>query len=534
MNHQIENLPAALRTSRSENGGGSGLSDGGITGMLGNDPLRNPDTLFGEIVPLKSSEAELPEFPIHALPKDAFYYCKAVAENTQTDPAMAAMFCLTSMALANQNKYMVEVKPGWTEPLNLYSVICAPPSERKSPVQRRFTEAIDEYEFAYNEHLKPRILECKNALKDLERRIGIMKKELSSAWDPGLSAEINELEQERDEMKQIHERQFYGDNITPESLQRDLYENDGVFSIISTEGGLFDNIGGKYSGKADYDILLKAFNGERARLSRIGRGKQDLPNPYLTIMISCQPTVLGEVMQDKGMRGKGLLARFNYVFPVSYVGSRTFETEPVPVQLEDNYKGFILKMLYAPEPEIPQILTFSPEARKILSDYFAENERYMKNDGKDFGDWCGKHVGIVARIAANLFVGLRENTDDTVIDWETALRAVTIGECLKEHAKYAFEQICGDEDLSNAETLLRKLKALKRPSLKRQELFRAVHCSRLPKVGSLEAPLAILENCNYIIQARPDSAGKVGRPRDIRIFVNPALFSEEPAQIKTR
>ena len=362
MNHQIENLPAALRTSRSENGGGSGLSDGGITGMLGNDPLRNPDTLFGEIVPLKSSEAELPEFPIHALPKDAFYYCKAVAENTQTDPAMAAMFCLTSMALANQNKYMVEVKPGWTEPLNLYSVICAPPSERKSPVQRRFTEAIDEYEFAYNEHLKPRILECKNALKNLDRQISIMKKELSSAWDPGLSAEINELEQERDEMKQIHERQFYGDNITPESLQRDLYENDGVFSIISTEGGLFDNIGGKYSGKADYDILLKAFNGERARLSRIGRGKQDLPNPYLTIMISCQPTVLGEVMQDKGMRGKGLLARFNYVFPVSYVGSRTFETEPVPVQLEDNYKGFILKMLYAPEPEIPQILTFSPES----------------------------------------------------------------------------------------------------------------------------------------------------------------------------
>ena len=492
MNHQIENLPAALRTSRSENGGGSGLSDGGITGMLGNDPLRNPDTLFGEIVPLKSSEAELPEFPIHALPKDAFYYCKAVAENTQTDPAMAAMFCLTSMALANQNKYMVEVKPGWTEPLNLYSVICAPPSERKSPVQRRFTEAIDEYEFAYNEHLKPRILECKNALKNLDRQISIMKKELSSAWDPGLSAEINELEQERDEMKQIHERQFYGDNITPESLQRDLYENEGVFSIISTEGGLFDNIGGKYSGKADYDILLKAFNGERARLSRIGRGKQDLPNPYLTIMISCQPTVLGEVMQDKGMRGKGLLARFNYVFPVSYVGSRTFETEPVPEQLEDNYKGFILKMLYAPEPEIPQILTFSPEARKILSDYFAENERYMK-------------------------------------DWETALRAVTIGECLKEHAKYAFEQICGDEDLSNAETLLRKLKALKKPSLKRQELFRAVHCSRLPKVGSLEAPLAILENCNYIIQARPDSAGKVGRPRDIRIFVNPALFSEEPA-----
>ena len=482
------------------------------------------EIVFGEIVPLKKTEVELSEFPVHALPEAAFHYCRAVADSTQTDPSMAAMFCLTSMALANQNKYLVRVKPGWTEPLNLYTVICAPPSERKSPVQRCFTEVIDEYEFAFNEKIKPKIVESRNAVKNLERRINIMKRELSSAWDPELSEEINALEQEKEEMKQIRERQFYGDNITPESLQRDLYENDGVFSIISTEGGLFDNVGGKYSGKADYDILLKSFYGERARLSRIGRGKQDLPKPYLTIMISCQPAVLGEVMQDRGMRGKGLLARFNYVFPCSRVGFRTFESEPVPKQLEENYKGLILKMLYVPEPELPQILTFSPEAEKIMSDYFADNEKYMTHDGKEFSDWCGKHVGVVARIAANLFVALRKSPDETEIGWETAQRAVTIGECLREHARYAFTVIGVNEDMNKAEAVLAKLREINKPIITRHELYRKIHSNTFTSVSTLEAPLEILENYGYLVQAFPERKERIGRNPAKAIYLNPKLL----------
>ena len=46
---------------------------------------------------------------------------------------MVATAVITTISLCNQGKYLIQGKEGWKEPVNLYSLIVARPSERKTP-----------------------------------------------------------------------------------------------------------------------------------------------------------------------------------------------------------------------------------------------------------------------------------------------------------------------------------------------------------------------------------------------------------------
>ena len=59
-------------------------------------------------------------------------YAMAVAETTQTSRDMAAAAGLAILALCVQGKFRIEGKPNWQEPLSLYTLVVAPPAERKS------------------------------------------------------------------------------------------------------------------------------------------------------------------------------------------------------------------------------------------------------------------------------------------------------------------------------------------------------------------------------------------------------------------
>ena len=59
----------------------------------------------------------------------------AVAEFTQTDPGMAGPTCLAMLAAAAGGRVQLQVRPGWREPVNLFTATVASPGERKSAVQ---------------------------------------------------------------------------------------------------------------------------------------------------------------------------------------------------------------------------------------------------------------------------------------------------------------------------------------------------------------------------------------------------------------
>ena len=131
-------------------------------------------------------------FPTEALPVPIKDYVLAVAESTQTPVDMSACASLAVVALCLQGKYRIKAKSDWSEPLNLFTVIVAEPSERKSPIINLMTKPLNEYEAEYNSRnaadleaskMNKRILEKRQrALEDKAAKGKADSGELLSNW----------------------------------------------------------------------------------------------------------------------------------------------------------------------------------------------------------------------------------------------------------------------------------------------------------------------------------------------------------------
>jgi hypothetical protein len=69
------------------------------------------------------------------------------------------------------------------------------------------------------------------------------------------------------------------DDVTAEALTSFLAEQGGRAAVISTEGGIFDIIAGRYSKSPNMDIYLKGHSGDEVRVDRKGRPPDSFPGP---------------------------------------------------------------------------------------------------------------------------------------------------------------------------------------------------------------------------------------------------------------
>ncbi len=100
--------------------------------------------------PIPLDGPPLPSFPVEALPPVLAAYVSAVAESLQIPPDMAAVCALGALSVALQRKFTVRVNPDWAEPVNLYLLVIADPSERKSPCIKQMIYPIQDYEQEWN------------------------------------------------------------------------------------------------------------------------------------------------------------------------------------------------------------------------------------------------------------------------------------------------------------------------------------------------------------------------------------------------
>ena len=99
----------------------------------------------------------------------------SAAENLQVDPGMTAVAGLAVAALCVQGKYIINPKPGWVEPLNLYASVIARPSERKTPAQAVMTRPLYAFEKEENQRRAPLIDEYLMKRDVLKKKIFNMK-----------------------------------------------------------------------------------------------------------------------------------------------------------------------------------------------------------------------------------------------------------------------------------------------------------------------------------------------------------------------
>ena len=453
----------------------------GINGLNGQNPPAGAGTEapaaerieFPPVVPLTPQSGALPHFPVDDLPRAVRDYVRAAAEQTQTAPDMAAVIGLGVLAVCLQGKLRIEGRPGYTEPLSLYVVVTAPPGERKSGVMRAMTGPLYEYERAYNE-AHP------------------------EAFSPA---------------------RFFADDCSSEALARLMAQNGGVLSVISTEGGIFDILGGRYSAKANLDIWLKGHCGDMIYVDRIGREAESIPRPTLSAILTIQPSVLSEIMENTTMTGRGLIARFLYATPESAIGARKFRSEPVPPAVQQAYHDLIFRLMAVPMPDEPRNMTLTEEALEVISDHFDEHERWLAGEGQVIADWAGKYIGAVLRIAGLLHAAEADPAEPVPAD--TMRRAIRIGRYFLAHAGYAYSVMGSDQNMRKAKFVLAKLEALGQPETSRRDLFRLCRGKFFRKAEDLVPTLELLEEHGYLKQLQPERKGN-GRPFSARILLNPA------------
>lgn len=517
----------------------------------GKRKILNPEiiSVFEHFDPFTAPDKPDIQFPVDALPEPFGSYCKAVATSYQVDPAMPACCILAVLSSIFQRADLfVNVGGDWKEPINLYLICTAAPSERKSPTlnecQRPLLQAIDYWNEKNREQIEWNRRKIDILRKKIENASAGLAKGNSRFSEASIRAAQQELREAEDNA--VRAQNWLLDDITPEALGVALQSNREAAALLSGEGGaILGNLAGRYSsGAPNLDIVLKGYSVERTASHRIGRQDFCLKRPRLTFMLMCQPYLLDEFITNDSFDGRGLCARFLFACPNSKAGTRSFDSRPVPDEIRKAYSQIIWPsfMVYGadePEPEYREPLTLSSESHNLLKALFDEIEPTRLDMSDALQEWSGKFLGNVVRIAALLHLGTRfltEGLGETEIDAKTMSSAIQIGRYFLTQAQYVFAKNVEPKSVLDGRYILNKLTSqpfidefyiteAQLMVLTRKQLFDRIRCDRFPTVEAMQEGLSELERRGYIGQTELKNADG-GRPSPV-IIVRPSLYRSQ-------
>ena len=471
--------------------------------------------------PIPIGDMPLPDFPAHCLPADVRNYVEAVAESVQVAADMPAVAALVVGALCLQGKAVIRGKPDWFEPLNLFAVAVAPPAERKSAVLQSMTSTIYQFERDANEQNRDAIAEYQIHRNVLEKTV----RELEDKVAKGKATmdAVIEARQELEALETVRPLRLLADDASPEALTSLLAENGGRMAVVSSEGGIFETLSGRYSQAVSIDTFLKAHAGDPIRVDRKGRPSEYIPHPALSVLLTIQPQVLDGLMGNAAFRGRGLCARFLYAIPTSKVGGRQFETTPIPPEVRARYEAVIYSILAIPSEDKPAVLKLSSEAYRLSAAFAAELEPRLKGDLESIGDWAGKCHGVILRIAGILHL-MGQSGMESPVSVQTMESAIGIGRYFIEHAKAAYSLMGADAQTQDAKYILRQLERGQYKSISKRDLFRLCR-GRFKRVEDMDRATLLLSEYGYVRSVEIERDGSGRKPSPV-FDVNPILYGQ--------
>lgn len=490
---------------------------------------------FCHFAPLVKNQSEkLCEFPVDSLPDEIRGYVEAVTESYQVPVDMVASFVITILSMCIQGKFCIQTKEDWVDSVNLYTIVVARPSERKSPVLKEVEAPVFKYIEEENERRRADISNYELHKKILTGRVKTIQDELSRKGDKSKYTfnDAIEAQKELEALEEVHLLRLILDDVTPEALVSALRENNEHIAIVSAEGGIFGMMAGRYSNNTNIDIFLKGYSGEYYSAARIGRKAEDLKHPLLTILLAVQPQVIADVMENKDFRGKGLLARFLYSIPNTRVGSRRYRTKPISVFLKEDYEKLVFDMLSIIDGFTVRKIQLSPEADALSEVYNQWIEKQLNNELETIEDWAGKLHGNTMRIAAAFHVIKHMlNSVNVPLSVETLRDAIKVGKYYLEHSKNAFDimGLSDPQDVKDAKYIISRLERNdlndKNDFITKRDALRL--CQRFKSADEMEPGLQCLVEHGYI--AIEKEKKEKGRPSE-KIYINPEYYKWKEEQ----
>lgn len=485
--------------------------------------------------PIRLDAPKLPGIKAEWVPGWAGSFVGALARATETPLELPFAMVLAAASAAVAGKASVMVSKGYFEPLNLWTVCALPPGNRKSSIENEACKPLREWEGEQREILAPEIKRIQSERKTMEAHVKSLRDKAAKAdrQKAGeLAREVADLEANLPD-EPIPPKLWTSD-CTPERLGALLADHGERMAWISSEGGLFEMLAGRYSnGIPNLDLMLKAHSGDPDRVDRGSRPPVDLRHPLLTIGMTVQPDVLRGLATKPGFRGRGLLGRFLYLIPPSMVGYRTLDTEPVPAFVSANYSAGIRALLDLQPAkdergrDRPHTISLSDDAHALRRDHARDIEHAMRPEGRleHAADWGGKAPGAAARLAGVLHCieHAHGRPWDVHVSGPTMMMALEIMEVIEAHTLAALDMMGSDPNIAAARTVWRWIKSGRRERFAVRDCFNALR-GTFQRVDGLRAALDVLAERGYLrINEAPREGA--GRPASPTVVVSPVVLA---------
>ncbi len=489
-----------------------------------------------------SAGPPLPEFPVDALPSVLRNYVKEVAATRKVPLGLPAMIGLAVLAAAGARRFEVQVG-SLVDPICLWTIVGAEPGERKSAAFTDMIFPLRDMERELVEDARERVAMARNLVEVHETRLKRLRTNLAKAESndehDAAEAELDEAVRNAPEVPALP--RLTVDDVTPERLASILAENDGCMALMSSEGGVFGMMGGRYNDKGgpNIDIYLKGHSGDSVRVDRADGRTLFIPRTALSMALTVQPEVIRELGKSQAFRHRGLPARGLYALPRSLMGTRTGPDPVMDYHVKEAYGVAVRRIL--------EVATASEETWEhgryrlhIKGDahdlYRQEADRVERALGPngylhDIRDWASKFSAQVARIAAGFHLttihtpleprDLAVTTDEIQAAWRVAAY-------LEAHALAAFALMDEGHEYRQATRILAWIMRQRLEKFSRADCYQAVRrTAGIKRSDDVSAPLEILLDHHYIAeQPKMFTEGQSGRPRSATYLVNPATLAD--------
>ncbi len=490
--------------------------------------------------PIPFDNMQAPSIPSDNIPEPLRGFCLSCAEAMQVPFDLVFCAALGALAAASQGKYVVVVKGGYTEPLSIYMVAVLPPGERKSGTLEKCKAPLSRWETEQATKMAPKIQAIRSeritrekAITNLRAKAGNPKNDINE-----IIQQVQNLENSLPEIP-IPPRLFV-DDVTPEGLVEFMGRQGGRAAVLEAEGGIFELISGLYTnGKANLNVWLKAWSGEKITVDRKSKDAIHIDKPALSMVLLPQPDVLRDIGNKDGFRGRGLLGRFLYCLPQSRLGRRTIETRPIPVRCSSAYESMLFNVVDAPWAtdengnETHHVIRLSQDAYQRWVTFAESVEGELGDGGElhDMTDWAGKLPGQAIRIAGLFHVAQVNNPASEPISAETMEMALGLAAILTDHAQLAFRQMGADPAVECGKKILKWINDEHIKTFTARDAFNIVRGdSRFQKMDLVLPGLKELEDRSYIRRVNTEKRDRPGRKPSPKFEINPLAHNTHNTQ----
>ena len=486
-----------------------------------------------QYAPLKKIEMvqdRLPDFPLDCLPAGLRDFVQQLAACKQAPVDAAAVSLLSVFSMAEGGRFMVD--PGiaavYQLGINLFTMTVMESGTGKSEIMNVLKKPIEDFVKDYNWKNREKIAMDENWSSVLRERVSNAKKQCVSGKAD--YSDLEEAQRELDAFRPMKKLRCITDNATSEALENLLAENDGVMSVVSTEGGVIDIMGGRYSkdGGSNIDIYLHGYSNESFDKDRAGQGHVHVDHLYLTVIFSIQPRVLKDFMRRDFIE-KGMTSRYLYSIPRE-LEERLLRDSPniEPLVLADYENKIRDIMSIERNVGAPYELRFSKEATELMISYNDDAiQKRIKEDLACIKRTARRIIGQTIRLAGVLH--LMEHGSEAVekreISAQTVEKAIRLTDYFLEHTKAAHKTVEDSEEIKNLKYVWEKCRGLKVPEFS-SDVLREKCRGRLRTNEEQKPYITGLIERGYLRELPEDkkNKGKDGRPMAARYRINPLLY----------